>query len=579
MLFKCKGHCESAKGETKQSVHPKTALPSNSLFHKNLNRGSITPSFLIIFTFLILLLTPLGSIYSQTSQLNPDTIPFAPVVNYSVGGCHTTVFCADLDSDSSLDLAVTNFNNDSVSILKNNGDGTFYLVSNYQAGDGPWTVLCVDLDGDGDLDLAVSNIYSGNVSILKNNGDGTFQAKVDYGTGAYPYRLARGDLDGDGDGDLVAANDLGDRVSILKNNGDGTFQNKVDYVIGLPHSVFCADLDGDLDLDLAVTRSHLSNSFAIFRNDGDGNFGAAETYGGIYEPVDVFCADLDQDGDLDLVMASAGANKVSVFVNNGDGTFQSAVDYNVRDPQGFVFCADLDGDSYPDIAVAHSWSKDVSILKNNGDGTFGSAVNYSTGDWPYGVFCADLDGDKDLDLVTSNCGSNNVSILMNLTPHPLGAFLLLTPTAEDSLKNIIHFNWQASIDPDPRDTVRYDLYLNRSMAFAPESTIVYDGLLDTSYTDSLDLKTWYWKVKAYDKWGATRWSNQTWSFYVYLCGDGNGDAQVNMRDVLYLVKYIFAGGPAPKPLATGDVNCDGQVNFKDVLYLIRYIFTGGSKPC
>src|SRR3989304_1266962 len=161
MLFKCKGHCESAKGETKQSVHPKTALPSNSLFHKNLNRGSITPSFLIIFTFLILLLTPLGSIYSQTSQLNPDTIPFAPVVNYSVGGCHTTVFCADLD-------------------------------------------------GDGDLDLAVSNIYSGNVSILKNNGDGTFQAKVDYGTGAYPYRLARGDLDGDGDGDLVAANDLGD---------------------------------------------------------------------------------------------------------------------------------------------------------------------------------------------------------------------------------------------------------------------------------------------------------------------------------------------------------------------------------
>ena len=40
-----------------------------------------------------------------------------------------------------------------------------------------------DLDGDLDLDLAVANYYSNNVSVLLNNGDGTFAARVTYGVG------------------------------------------------------------------------------------------------------------------------------------------------------------------------------------------------------------------------------------------------------------------------------------------------------------------------------------------------------------------------------------------------------------
>ncbi len=101
--------------------------------------------------------------------------------------------------------------------------------------------------------MAVANCYSGNVSILKNNGDGTFQTKVDYAAGYGPYSVFCADLDGDTDLDLAVANSGSYNVSILKNNGDGTFQAKVDYGAGNgPRSVFCADLDGDLDLDLAV---------------------------------------------------------------------------------------------------------------------------------------------------------------------------------------------------------------------------------------------------------------------------------------------------------------------------------------
>lgn len=92
---------------------------------------------------------------------------------------------------------------------------------------------------------------------------------------------------------------------------------------------------------------------------------------------------------------------------------------------------------------------------------------------------------------------------------------------------------------------------------------------------------YYWKVKAYDNWGAPRWSNQTWSFYVkgYICGDANGDGEINSADVVYLINYLFVGGPAPEPPEAGDANCDGVVNSADVVYLLNYLFAGGPPPC
>jgi hypothetical protein len=61
-------------------------------------------------------------------------------------------------------------------------------------------------------------------------------------------------------------------------------------------------------------------------------------------------------------------------------------------------------------------------------------------------------------------------------------------------------------------------------------------------------------------------------------GDANGDGAVNSADVVYLINYLFAGGPAPTPLEAGDANCDGLVNSADVVYLINYLFVGGPPP-
>ncbi len=63
------------------------------------------------------------------------------------------------------------------------------------------------------------------------------------------------------------------------------------------------------------------------------------------------------------------------------------------------------------------------------------------------------------------------------------------------------------------------------------------------------------------------------------CGDANGDNQLNVGDAVFLINYIFKGGPAPNPVEAGDANCDGQVNVGDAVYLIAYVFSGGSEPC
>jgi hypothetical protein len=62
-------------------------------------------------------------------------------------------------------------------------------------------------------------------------------------------------------------------------------------------------------------------------------------------------------------------------------------------------------------------------------------------------------------------------------------------------------------------------------------------------------------------------------------GDLDGSLSINMSDLMYLVDYLFNGGPAPSPLEAGDVNCQGGVNIIDLTYLIEYLFFSGPPPC
>jgi len=66
----------------------------------------------------------------------------------------------------------------------------------------------------------------------------------------------------------------------------------------------------------------------------------------------------------------------------------------------------------------------------------------------------------------------------------------------------------------------------------------------------------------------------------YPIGDVNDDDVIDLGDVLYLINYLYKGGPEPLPLwIVGDVNCDILVDLGDLLYLINYLYKGGPEPC
>ena len=65
----------------------------------------------------------------------------------------------------------------------------------------------------------------------------------------------------------------------------------------------------------------------------------------------------------------------------------------------------------------------------------------------------------------------------------------------------------------------------------------------------------------------------------FLSGDADNSGAITISDAVYLINYIFSGGPAPCPLRNGDADCSGSVTISDAVYLINYIFAGGPAPC
>lgn len=74
-------------------------------------------------------------------------------------------------------------------------------------------------------------------------------------------------------------------------------------------------------------------------------------------------------------------------------------------------------------------------------------------------------------------------------------------------------------------------------------------------------------------------TSRAYSFKVYLNGDADGSDTIDVSDAVYIIAYIFSGGPAPVPTGKGDTDCSNSIDISDAVFLISYIFSGGPAPC
>ena len=291
---------------------------------------------------------------------------------FGVGNRASPSETADFDGDGNADLAVANINDNTVSVVLGNGDGTFAPQQTIAVGDTPRGLAVLDFDGDGDMDVANTNYNSSNLSLHENLGNGVFSAMpttLDAGI-VSEWSLMAGDMNNDGLSDLVVASGGRNRVRVLTGNGDGTFTPQpVQLNGGDSWQIMLGDVNGDGNLDVASANAQDNNGSILFGN-GDGTLQSPVTYnvasmgsGSNGFPLASDLGDLDGDGDLDWITSSFSGNWV-VLENDGTGSFTFLAELPAPDAASCSLMADLDNDGDLDLALVDELDNLVIISRN-----------------------------------------------------------------------------------------------------------------------------------------------------------------------------------------------------------------------
>jgi VCBS repeat protein len=314
-----------------------------------------------------------------------------------------------------------------LSLIPARAQVSFAPAQDYPLSSVPYQVIVGDFNGDGNPDLAAVSIYSGSVSVLVNNGNGTFgspqtsSAITPDPNGPSGFSsLATGDFNGDGRLDVVVAH--GNEIAVLLGNGDGTLRDPV--VNNLSFTAFnffgVGDFNHDGKADVAVYGADSeARELILLLGNGDATFsrGISPQSGQGLVPQAGLVADFNHDGKMDTLFASG--SDLWVFLGNGDGTFQPALTVTTSAPAiNLLTTGDFEHDAELDVlaTAVHvprvcGWGGchggtpgGLTFLLGKGDGSFaGQAISSSDFALP---IIGDFDGDGNLDFGVANLTSS-----------------------------------------------------------------------------------------------------------------------------------------------------------------------------
>jgi FG-GAP-like repeat len=319
---------------------------------------------------------------------------------------------ADFNGDGHPDIAVLNGANNDVTILLNQGTGSFKIGETFNGGN--YDIVAGDFNGDNRQDLVIS---SGEVNVLIGKGNGTFTDALAQNNVGSPMQAIAADFNNDHKLDLLTFDFDG---GVQLGNGNGTFKPRVllpsscrlnqtenDNLI----SVAVGDFNKDGNLDLAVivaNEEEIGVGVGICLGNGDGTFKDAVVYDQGIDHQSVVAGDFNHDGNLDLAVSDQGG--VSILLGNGDGTFQSGIPTALNASFPVFTVGDFNNDGKLDVAAITGTT--ISVLLGKGNGKFQSPITSNNTNAVF-VVAGDLNNDGNLDLVTVNSSvANTISVLL-----------------------------------------------------------------------------------------------------------------------------------------------------------------------
>jgi tetratricopeptide (TPR) repeat protein len=398
-----------------------SALVANSF------TGGTLPDLAVVFddgkanTFVILQNQDSGNFVQVTPS--PITLGTNETGQVAIG---TGVFRNDSKKFSTTqppDVVLVNSTSNNVSILlgsvdatgKANGLFTEAPGSPFAVGNNPRSVIVADFNGDGFLDLAVANQGDNSISLFRGNGDGTFTEFP-----ASPFKLAntttisesapvamasanfRNQINKINNGaelDLAVVNQASNNLAILLSSVDSNLNvtlteasNSPIAVGTTPVAIATGDLNADGVPDLAVVNqgnSTVSGSVSILLGSSnlDGTFTPAtgSPLATATSPAGIVIASFANGTVPDIAVTNKGSSTLGVYLGLGAGTFASRIELNTPPGPSALIAPALTTSGLPDIALVSqdpaASQGEVTVIQDSSN--FANSVATGAAQTPY----------------------------------------------------------------------------------------------------------------------------------------------------------------------------------------------------
>ncbi len=530
---------------------------------------------------------------------------------YTFGEYGNMMDVADLNNDGHAEvITVASLGDNCVAIDGKLGDSELW---NWQGTQNLYSVTTGDFNNDSFIDVAVGGADDMVTAIDGQSGDVLWQFTTPTDQ-IYRHCLTAADLNGDGSVDVIAGTDDSHIYAIDGNTGTELWSYNAG---GDLEEVEVAQMNGTGPLD--VIGGTATNKVVVV-DGSDGSFLWEYTCPNKVEYVEVF--DVNDD-DIPDVAAGVTLSPKQVVMIDGfthDTLWTQLVDVNSNAHS--LSHGDIDDDKTPDVLVGggdnqvHVFNGQTgtllgtfpaggdieSVLGYNVDDdeadevVFGSADNniyvydfskgeifsYACADEVKHIAIGDISADGEPNIACLTFGSDGVayafkSLVLGPNTAPYAAS---SPDPADDAFGVpitADLDWTGG-DPDG-DEVTFDVYFGTAEPLPQISTQQLGSFYD--FTTDHDYGTEYlWYIVTWDDRGDST-AGPLWSFtteFDVICGDANGDTEINVSDAVWIINYVFVNGDPPDPLCKGDANGDTNVDVSDAVWIINFVFVSGDPP-